>query len=495
MNSELDPKSYKLSGEHFYKFIQCPHWIWYDIYGDETKKGVMPPLIEMLQKNGIKHAREVIKSRVFEEIKPELFRDLDEAFLATLDLLKQGKNVYHGVLMDKHWVGMPDLLEARPIAMAGEGAKSNFGDYYYVAYDIKNIGDVRDEYKFQLVFYSLILEKIQGIRPKEAYIINAQGEERSFVIDDFLDQFHLSLDQVERILDGEKPAPFLKSGCKRSPWYDLCLEETKGCDDVSLIYRLSQNDQRRLYDIGIKTVRDLADQDVTHMQSELEDWSFDKIIRFHNQANALVTGQPMILKKNQFPIVANEIYFDIESDPTENIDYLLGVLHRTSDGETKYISFLARDKADEKRIWEEFLVFIEKLEDFVIYHYSYYEKEVFRRLSNAYGISQELDQKFMSHTIDLHESVIQSAVLPIYFYSLKDIAKFLGFKWQAEDAGGAQSVVWYNDWLHTGDHTVMDKILRYNEDDVRATLFVKDWLEDQKPRTSKEKIPDELLKE
>ena len=24
----------KLTAEHFYKFFQCPHWIWYDIYED-----------------------------------------------------------------------------------------------------------------------------------------------------------------------------------------------------------------------------------------------------------------------------------------------------------------------------------------------------------------------------------------------------------------------------------------------------------------------------
>ncbi len=492
--AEKKDNKYIISGEHFYKFMQCPHWIWYDIYGDETKMGSIPPLIEMLQKNGLKHTREVIQSRNFEEIKPEIFRDLDDAFLATVELMKQGKNIYHGVLMDKHWVGMPDLLEARPLPKDQAG-KSNLGDFYYVVYDIKNISDIRDEYKFQLVFYSLILEKIQGIRPKEAYVINADGDEQAFVIDDFIDQFQLSLEQIERILNGEKPPPFLKSGCKRSPWYDLCLEETGGCDDVSLIYRLSQSDQRRLYEIGVRTVQQMADSDVIELQGKLEDWQFDKITRFHNQAVALITKEPKILRKNEFPVVANEIYFDIESDPTESIDYLLGVLHRSANGETKYIPFLARNKEDEKRIWEEFLSYIEKLEDFVVYHYAYYEKEVFRRLSNQYGVSVDLDQKFFSHTIDLHETVIGSAVLPIYFYSLKDIAKFLGFKWQAEDAGGAQSVVWYNDWLNTNDLKIMDKILRYNEDDVRATLFVKEWLEKQKPRTSKEKLPEDLLKE
>lgn len=486
-------KDYKLTGEHFYKFFQCPHWIWFDIYGDQTKKGQIPPIIEMIHKGGLKHERETIKPRKFEEVKPELMRDLDEAFLVTLELMKQGKNIYHGVLMDENWVGIPDLLEARPVE---KGMKSNLGDHYYVVYDIKSGKEIRDEYKFQLVFYSLILERLQGVLPRDAYIINSDGEERSFMVDDFLDYFHLTRERIERILAGEKPPPFLKSGCKQSPWYALCTEETKDCDDVSLIYRLSQNDQRRFYELGIHTVNDLASADLDQLRFRLEDWPFDKLLRFYNQAQVLIVNEPRILKKSEFPQVENEIYFDIESDPTEGIDYLLGMLIKkrtpsTDSGQTEYKYFLAKDKEDEARVWREFLDFLESLNNFVIYHYSYYEREVFKRLANKYGISMALEDKFKNNTIDLHWKFIEAAVLPIYFYSLKDVAKYLGFKWQAEDAGGAESVVWYNDWLQSHDQKIMDKIVAYNEDDVRATLFIKEWLEKQKPRVSREKLPEE----
>ena len=483
----MTEKKPKLTGEHFYKFFQCPHWIWYDVYGDQSKRGEVPPLIEMIHKNGLKHEREVIQSRKFEEIRPELFRDLDEAFLSTLELMKQGKNIYHGVLMDEHWVGIPDLLEARPVE---KGMKSAFGDHYYVVYDVKSGQEMRDEYKFQLVFYSLILERLQGVLPHDAYIINADGEERAFMVDDFLDYFHFTRERIEQILDGQRPPPFLKSGCKQSPWYALCVEDAKGCDDISLVYKLSQNDQRRFYDLGIRTVHDLASADLENLRFRLEDWPFDKILRFYNQAQVLVSNEPRIIKRSEFPEVKTEIYFDIESDPTEGIDYLLGLLVKKG-GKVEYKYFLAKDKEDEARIWREFLDYLESLDDFVIYHYSYYEREVFKRLGNKYGISIALEDKFKNNTIDLHWKFIDAAVLPIYFYSLKDVAKYLGFKWEAEDAGGAESVVWYNDWLKTGDQKIMDKIVKYNEDDVRATLFIKEWLEKQKPRVSREKLPEE----
>lgn len=477
-----DPSKKYLTAEHFYKFFQCPHWIWYDLYGDQSKKGNVPPLMEMIYKGGLKHERQALASRQFEEIKPELYQDLEEAYMATLELMKQGKNIYHGVLMDKHWVGIPDLLEARP-------GKSKLGDHYYVVYDIKSGKDIRDEYKFQLAFYTLILEQIQGVRPTEAFIINGDGEDRSFLVEDFLDYFHLNRTKIEAILDGQKPAPFLKSGCKQSPWYSICLSDTEGCNDISLIYRLSQADQKRFYDAGIHTVQDLASADIDDLYPQFRDWNYDKLLRFYNQAQVLMSHEPKFLRKPQFPKVKHEIYFDIESDPTEDIHYMFGILIKSSDKkEPEYKYFWAKDKADEKRIWNEFLDFIDGLDDFVIYHYAFYEKEVFKRLGNAYGVSLDLDTKFREHTIDLQYSVMQSVVLPLYFYSLKDIARFIGFQWKAEDAGGAESVVWYNDWLTTQDKKIKDKIIQYNKDDVLATMHVKEWLEHQKPMLSREKL-------
>lgn len=473
----------KLTSEHFYKFFQCPHWIWFDIYGDSARKKEVSPLLDLIYRGKMLNAPGTLKAhKKFEEIRPELFRDIEEAFLATLEMMKQGKNIYHGVLMNGDWVGIPDLLEARP-------GKSDLGDWEYVAYDAQRSLDLRDEYKFPLVFYSLILERLQGSRPKEAYVIDPQGNERSFEVNDYVEQFHLTRQEIENILEGQKPAPFLKSSCKRTPWYSLCLSETEGCGDVSLVYRLSQSDQRHLYGVGIKTVQDLADVDVSGLQAKLEDWPFDKIVRFSNQAKVLLSQEPLILRKPEFPSVKTEIYLDIESDPTRDVDYLLGVLVKDiATGQADYHYYLAKDKSEEPEMWRKFLDFLVTLDDFVIYHYAYYEKQVFDRLVLRYGAPSVLVDKFRENTIDLHFKAVDSVVLPLYFYTLKDIAGYVGYTWDDPHAGGAESVAWYNDWLDKKDDAVLKRILRYNEDDVRATMLVKEWLEKQKPSKRRESL-------
>ncbi|MEK7579629.1 MAG: TM0106 family RecB-like putative nuclease [Patescibacteria group bacterium] len=483
-----------LRSEHFYKFFMCPHWIWYDIYEDQKKHKHIPPILEMLYTGKIREPNSVLPTQEFVEIKPELYQDLDEAFFATVELMKQGKNIYKPVLMDGHWVGEPDFIERRPMAelkAVDRLAKSIFGDWYYVAYDIRNDPELKDEYKFPLVFASLILEKIQGARPQDAYIINADGEAKSFLIEPFLDKFQLTIKEIEKLLEGEKPVPFLKGGCKRSPWFAICEDETKGCEDISLIHGISQRDQKDLYDLGIKTVRQLAEADLRKLQEALEGWNFDKLVRVHNQAQVLISAGPLVIQHYSFPKVENEIYFDVESDPTRGIDFLFGLLIKKKERKTAdYEYFLAKGKDEEKKMWEQFLEFLGNLNDFVIYHYGYYEKHVLQRLEKKYGAPSEIMKKFRASSLDLYNITTSSLILPIYFYSLKDVAGFIGYKWSDEGAGGGEAVMWYDQWQETGKKDFLNKLIKYNEDDVRATFMIKEWLEKQKPKVQKEVLPE-----
>ena len=71
----------KLFADHFYKFFRCPHWIWYDIYGDATKRKSTPPIIDLIYKGKMAGASDKLREhKKFEEIKPELYRDIEEAF-------------------------------------------------------------------------------------------------------------------------------------------------------------------------------------------------------------------------------------------------------------------------------------------------------------------------------------------------------------------------------------------------------------------------------
>ncbi|MBU0461239.1 MAG: ribonuclease H-like domain-containing protein, partial [Nanoarchaeota archaeon] len=65
----------------------------------------------------------------------------------------------------------------------------------------------------------------------------------------------------------------------------------------------------------------------------------------------------------------------------------------------------------------------------------------------------------------------------LYSYSIKPIARFIGFNWTSKDAGGAQSMLWYSNWLQSKDEKLLNKIIQYNKEDCIATRKVKEWLE------------------
>ncbi|MBJ7368981.1 MAG: ribonuclease H-like domain-containing protein, partial [Ilumatobacteraceae bacterium] len=82
--------------------------------------------------------------------------------------------------------------------------------------------------------------------------------------------------------------------------------------------------------------------------------------------------------------------------------------------------------------------------------------------------------------VDLYE-ISKPLLWPTRRTSLKDVAKLAGFSWHAADAGGGNSIMWYQIacGLVPGDADDMqDKLLTYNEDDVRATLVLRHWLSD-----------------
>ena len=96
---------------------------------------------------------------------------------------------------------------------------------------------------------------------------------------------------------------------------------------------------------------------------------------------------------------------------------------------------------------------------------------------------EEIDAFVASdHWVDL-KNTVEEFIWPTETMGLKAIAPLAGFAWRAEDAGGDNSMLWYERSMTDPDPNVRramaTKLLDYNEDDVRATLVVRNWLDDR----------------
>ena len=195
-----------ITEKSFYQYLKCPHWVYFDAHSIEQK--THHHLLHKLADDGLIAEKEweIICDRT--DVAEVTAEDLDEAFLQTMKFMRQGRQaIYHGVLLDRHYVGRPDLLEKV------EG-KSALGNYYYVAADIKHARELRDDFCFQGCFYAELLRRLQGVRPVQGYVITPERQVLSYLIEDFETEFTLTLDKIERVVAGQEPPHFLTSGCK-----------------------------------------------------------------------------------------------------------------------------------------------------------------------------------------------------------------------------------------------------------------------------------------
>ncbi len=459
----------RITEKTFYQYIKCPNWVYFGAHAFEKK--IHDPLMEKLIDDGLmdEKQRELISDR--KEVVEVRAEDPDEAFQQTVSYMAEGRQtIFHPVLIDKHFVGHPDLLERV------EG-RSAFGSYYYVAVDLKRSRFLKDEFKFQGCFYAELLERIQKTKPVSGYVINPDKQVITYLLSEFAGEYELTLSEIEKIMAGSRPVHFVTSGCKQSPWFAHCLEESKACDDLSLLNRVWRQEVQRLQVADVKTISQLALASVSDLERLVPDVNPGRLEIMRDQAVAIKEQRHIVRQSIEFPHARTELFFDIESDPLRDFDYLFGVLC-VENGHESYHPFFAASPAQEQELWQEFVGFIERHIDAPIYHYGWFEQEVVARFMHRYGISAFAREALERNLIDLLELLRPAVIFPLPFYSLKDIASYLGFAWRSENASGANSVMWFEQWLNKKNQKLIQKILEYNEDDVRATHHLKRWLKE-----------------
>jgi predicted RecB family nuclease len=214
----------------------------------------------------------------------------------------------------------------------------------------------------------------------------------------------------------------------------------------------------------------------------------DSLIKFHERAKLLTTvdATPYLKQTVMLPVAAKEVYFDIEADPMRDVVYLHGFVEREhgQPATARFIPFFADgiDPAHEEAVFRDAWAYLAaRTQDSVIYYYSKYERTAYRKLAGKYPAVCNEDQVNdlfgLPIMVDLYFDVVKPATeWPTYDQSIKTLAQHLGFQWRDVNPSGAASIEWYHRWIETGDPSVRQRILDYNEDDCLATGVVVDGI-------------------
>ncbi|MDF5734616.1 MULTISPECIES: TM0106 family RecB-like putative nuclease [unclassified Nostoc] len=471
-----------INAELLLQYQRCKRRPFLDIHGDKSQRNAPNELLKKLQQDKIAHQMSALAQMTYHQ--PDYsYGNWERGEKATLELMQRGvEYIYKGVLSAPYSEGYtllsrPDLLVKRP-------GKSCFGDWIYIPASIELGKRPKQEYQVVAAFHTQVLATVQDLTPEIAWLI-LRTKDRNYPVDllKWTPRMQQILEEFIQVLELPNPPEVFiaRQKCNLCHWYSQCYAIAQSEKHLSLLPGVTPIRYTQLQALAITTLESLANTSPSALENLL---GFDSEVapKLVVQAQSALEKRPLILP---YPLPIKditftapiELYFDIEAQPDLDLDYLLGVLvvDRLANTE-RFYSFLADKPEDEELVWQQFLDLVWQYPEAPIYHFCVYEFDTVKRLAKLYGTPYASVRPVLSRFVDVYEQLTQSVALPVESYALKAIARWLGFEWREKEASGAKCIYWYDQWLETGDRTLLEIIQSYNEDDCRATRRVKDWL-------------------
>ncbi|MFT4043788.1 MAG: TM0106 family RecB-like putative nuclease [Gordonia sp. (in: high G+C Gram-positive bacteria)] len=286
--------------------------------------------------------------------------------------------------------------------------------------------------------------------------------------------------------------------CRDCRWWSSCEPELVSRRDVSLVVGGNQNEALRK--AGITTIDQLARHDGTPPR----DWPSG--IRFDDAVVAAIAWRsdiPLVRRIERPRVVRADIEVDVDMESFgEDGAYLWGTLltDRTdSERQVRYRPFVTWQPlptVDEARSFAQFWSWLTAQrasarragKTFAAYCYSEQAENRWLlgsadRFAGLPGIPTRTEvEEFIASPewVDIYAAVDANFVCP-HGKGLKRVAPVAGFGWRDPEAGGEASMQWYRAAVGLGgrqlDHSQRRRLLEYNEDDVRATKVLREWMD------------------
>lgn len=473
--------------------VVCERRVWHDAHTAVGMRDEVGSFVQMLWAEGGRHEAEVLArldGRVA-DLRGEGPRSRRRTTMRAL-LDPAIDHVVGGEIAHDDLVGRPDVISRVDGRWVCGDAKS--GNPF-----MPDGVRVREEYGVQIGLYARILDATSLGDGGRAFVIGPDGGRTMFDMDAPWGMSTMAamvgrlVAAARDVLGGVAATRGESSAkCGLCHWRTLCRGELEAADDLTLVAELGRK-LRNVVEMVAPTRVALAELDVNAVRRPdgrpgLPGLGVARLARFRDRARLQVVPGATAYARVPLGLARQpvEYHLDIEADPTRaGLVYLHGIWVRclAADGseETGFVHFFADVPDGERPAFDAAWQFLTADPDVMVYYYSAFERTSYRALQRRYPdvcTSQDVEAFFARpRTVDLFTDVVRAHTeWPLGSYGLKPIAKLNGFSWSAEDASGASSIAWYDEWVTTGDVAVRGRIIEYNRQDCEASAVVLDAL-------------------
>lgn len=468
-----------------------------DIIGDPAQRDDVSPFIQLLWERGSAFERDTMAG-------------LDQPFLdlsavagnakeqqTTEAMARREPLIYSGRIRADDLLGEPDLLRLNGERYVAGDIKSGAGEE-----GLEDLTRPKLHYAVQVGLYTEILERKGLSAGRRPFIWDIHGEEVVYDLEapqgvrnptTLWQEYQECLAEARRVLARDLATlPAYGSICKQCWWYSACGRRLEELDDLTLLPDLGRSRRDTLME-KIPTIQALACAnpgdflDAKGKKTAFPGIGPDSLAKFHNRARLVKSAnpQPYLTEAVNLPAADLEVFFDIEVDPMRDFTYLHGfVARRGGDNATEQYHACFADAVTEQAERDAFArawAYLADRAGAIVYYYSPYERTLWRKLRERYPdvcTAEQLEALFgAGRSVDLYTDVVRKATeWPTRDYSIKTLARYLGFNWRDIHPSGAASIEWFHRWVEGNDAAIRERILQYNEDDCRATRVLLDGI-------------------
>ncbi len=369
----------------------------------------------------------------------------------------------------------------------------------------------------QLCFYAEAIEASTGVLPEFVSIELGSGLSEQVRVADVLPYWRRMRSQLATLLADEAVADTRPKPCDHCQFCEfelVCDAQWREADSLVHVAGVRTVDRLALQRNGVTTIAGLAAVDGP--VGDLDEARLDTFVR---QARLQVEARNAPDDKPPFELLDplsgaepagddrdtpdpigfaalpapddGDVFLDFEGHPFWHADaelfFLFGLIERSSAGEWEFKAFWAHDKAEEadatKALIDHLAARRVEFPDMHVYHYNHTERSSLERLVREHAVAELALEQLIStgQFVDLLPIVKGAMQVGVEGYGLKHIERLTGYERGHEIDKGAGAVVEYERWMGSRDDASLAMIAAYNEDDVRATRALRDWLVTQRP--------------